>query len=151
MLAKAHYRAMAGLVFVTVIGRIVGLDRKGDTGCMDRTIDQQTRAAIELFIERARKTYSIEEVILFGSRARGDHQPESDADLAVILPSKPADRGLAAMDLAGMAFYVLLDTYILIDPTPLGREELERAECFSNPQLIEQIRQQGILIRGAVA
>jgi len=30
-------------------------------------------------------------VILFGSRARGDHRPTSDVDLLVVLPAIPAD------------------------------------------------------------
>src|SRR5258708_20381738 len=36
--------------------------------------------------------FAPERIVLFGSRARGDHQPESDYDLIVVLES-PLDRG----------------------------------------------------------
>lgn len=45
---------------------------------IDRTVE---RAA-----ERLAEVTHAEAVILFGSRARGDHGPESDWDLCVILP-----------------------------------------------------------------
>ncbi len=35
-------------------------------------------------------------IILFGSRARGDHRPSSDVDLLVVLPEAPDKRALAA-------------------------------------------------------
>jgi predicted nucleotidyltransferase len=34
--------------------------------------------------------YPVREAILFGSRARGDHRPDSDADIAVILKARKA-------------------------------------------------------------
>ncbi len=39
----------------------------------------------------------VERIILFGSRARGDHRPDSDWDFLVVMPSRlrPLERGVA--------------------------------------------------------
>jgi predicted nucleotidyltransferase len=37
------------------------------------------------FVERVKRAYSQASIILFGSRARGDHLPYSDWDLAVVI------------------------------------------------------------------
>ncbi|MES0196989.1 nucleotidyltransferase domain-containing protein [Mesorhizobium sp. M0011] len=41
---------------------------------------------VETAAERLAEATHAEAVILFGSRARGDHQPDSDWDLCVVLP-----------------------------------------------------------------
>ena len=42
--------------------------------------------AFEEYIERLRGAYPRSTIVLFGSRARGDHLPYSDYDVALILP-----------------------------------------------------------------
>jgi predicted nucleotidyltransferase len=70
--------------------------------------------------------------------------PESDADIAVILPGPRGERTERAIEMAAIAFDVLLDTGILIQPLPLWEEEWEHPERFNNPSLIEAIRREGI-------
>ena len=41
--------------------------------------------ALRLFAERVAERYPRSTIVLFGSRARGDHLPHSDYDVAVIL------------------------------------------------------------------
>jgi predicted nucleotidyltransferase len=48
-------------------------------------LDAETERAVRVFRRRLEGKYPVIEVILYGSRARGDHKPDSDADLAVIL------------------------------------------------------------------
>jgi predicted nucleotidyltransferase len=43
------------------------------------------------FIERIVETLHPEEIWLFGSRARGDHRPDSDWDLLAVLPDTARD------------------------------------------------------------
>ncbi len=45
---------------------------------------QRERQAIEVATEELRKRYSMERVILFGSKARGDSDESSDIDLLLI-------------------------------------------------------------------
>jgi len=39
--------------------------------------------SVQLVLDTLVKTYPVEELILFGSRAVGDHEPRSDFDIAV--------------------------------------------------------------------
>jgi DNA invertase Pin-like site-specific DNA recombinase/predicted nucleotidyltransferase len=107
-------------------------------------IDAGTQRAVTEFMKRLEGKYSALEGILFGSRARGTHGPESDADLAVVLEGARGDRGAAAMDMAGIAFDVMMETGVLIDPLPVWKTELERPEQFSNPALLRNIQRDGL-------
>lgn len=51
---------------------------------MDR-IDPHTAAAVREFLAHIGDRYDVAEAILYGSRARGTHSPDSDADVAVLL------------------------------------------------------------------
>jgi hypothetical protein len=50
----------------------------------------------------------------------------------------------AAIDMAGIAFDVLLETGILVEALPLWEDEWEHPERFNNPFLIENIRREGV-------
>ena len=45
---------------------------------------EEAKAVIERIVEKLRKDYAPQKVILFGSRARGSARPDSDIDLLVI-------------------------------------------------------------------
>ena len=76
----------------------------------------------ELILELARRLAlhpAVERVWLFGSRARGDHFPRSDIDLAIEAPG--IDRGEWAalhLDLEEEADTLLLIDCVLIDDLP---------------------------------
>lgn len=48
--------------------------------------DPRVAAALRGFVGRLRRTYRIERILLFGSRARGDSLESSDVDLVVVSP-----------------------------------------------------------------
>src|SRR5260363_277875 len=48
-------------------------------------IDPQTEAAVRRFLALIADRFDIAGAIVYGSRARGTHRPESDADVAVLL------------------------------------------------------------------
>ena len=106
--------------------------------------DAETVLAIRTFMGRVQGRYPAVYGLLYGSRARGTHGPESDADLAVILRGERGDRKSAALDMAGMAFEVLLETGVLVEALPLWEDELREPGSFSNPALIETIRREGL-------
>jgi predicted nucleotidyltransferase len=81
---------------------------------------------------------------LFGSRARGTHTAESDADIAVVLEGTTGNRYAVGGDMAGIAFDVMMETGVLVEALPLWADELKRPEAFSNPALIENIRREGL-------
>jgi predicted nucleotidyltransferase len=108
------------------------------------TLDAETEHAARVFMQRIEGKYPAIEGLVFGSRARGDHRPDSDADLAVILKGERGDRYKVSGDMAGIAFDVMLETGILVQAVPLWEGELQRPERFSNPALIDNIKREGL-------
>lgn len=110
-------------------------------------IDADTERAVRVFLKRIGRKYPFSDAILYGSRARGDHKPDSDADIAVVLkrgtPDKEA-RTDAALDWAGIAFHVHMETGIKVQGFPVWPEELAHPDTFSNPALIDNILRDGI-------
>jgi predicted nucleotidyltransferase len=115
---------------------------------IEPTIDADTAHAARTFMRRVEGRYPVREALLFGSRARHTHRADSDADVAVILkgPQRGSPGGCkaAALDMAGIAFDVLLETGILVEALPLWEDELEHPGRFSNPGLIQNIRREGV-------
>jgi DNA invertase Pin-like site-specific DNA recombinase/predicted nucleotidyltransferase len=111
-----------------------------------RAIDAETERAAKAFLGKLEGKYAVIEGILYGSRARGDFAPDSDADVAVILKGKRGDRAAASLDMAGVAFDVMMETGVMVQGLPLWAEELQRPERFSNPALIENILREGVYL-----
>ncbi len=108
------------------------------------SLDKETEHAARVFMRKLEGKYPVAEAIVFGSRARGTHKPDSDADLAVVLKGKPGNRWAAVRDMGRIAFDVMLETGILVEALPLWAGELKRPETFSNPALIETIQREGL-------
>lgn len=107
-------------------------------------IDPKTERAMRLFLAKLAGQYDLADVVLFGSRARQAHRPESDADVAVVLRGAHGRRVDEALKMADIAFDVMLETGILIEAIPLWEEEWEHPETFTNPALIKNIRREGV-------
>jgi len=92
------------------------------------------RAAVnEIYGER------VERVVLFGSRARGDAQPDSDYDVAVFLRGDMLDRIAEAYRLADLSTAILEDTGELIHAMPY------RAGSYNDrTPLMHEIRREGV-------
>ncbi len=114
-------------------------------GLEQRVMEGQVniRESVLLFTEKARHDYDVERLILFGSRARGDHTPDSDVDVAVILRGKPGDYVDTRLKLAGLAYDVLLETGARIQAHPVWVSEWSAPESYSNPQLLKNIAEDG--------
>jgi DNA invertase Pin-like site-specific DNA recombinase/predicted nucleotidyltransferase len=109
-----------------------------------RRIDAETERAARAFLQRLEGEYSVADVLIYGSRARGDHQPDSDADLALILKGEKGDRYKVVRDLGGVGFDVMLETGILVHALPLWEGEFKEPERFNNPALIANIKREGL-------
>src|SRR5438067_6357146 len=88
-------------------------------------LDSDTARAARSFIQRLAGRYHVREAILFGSRARNTLRPDSDADIAVVLEGGHGNRTAAALDMAGIAFDVMMETGILFEALPLWADDLE--------------------------
>ncbi len=110
----------------------------------EMNLDQATEYAVRRFLALIGERYTIAEAILFGSRARGTHHPDSDIDVAVLLSGTQQRLMPIILDMADIAFDVLLETEILISPFPIWLDEWEHPETYSNPALLQNIEREGI-------
>jgi uncharacterized protein len=100
--------------------------------------------AIKAFNKRIKRSYNVHNAILFGSYARGTQNSHSDIDIAIILKGDHGDRIAIALDMADIAFDIMLKTGILIEALPLWQDEMEYPTRFSNPLLIQNIKREGL-------
>ena len=107
-------------------------------------IDHDTEKAVRRFLALIAGRYDVSGVIVYGSRARGTHRPDSDADVAVLLRGEHQRFLSAKLDMADAAFDVLLETGILVSPLPVWSDEWAHPENYANPALLHNIDLEGI-------
>jgi len=107
------------------------------------------RQAALVFLEKLGGRFEVTQLILFGSRARGDYHAESDADVALILRGSPGDFLETKLSMAGIAFDVLLETDVLIQALPVWESEWEEPARYSSPTLLQNIARDGIILWSA--
>ncbi len=107
-------------------------------------IDAATKRAARVFLDEIASRYPVIESLLYGSRARGDFRPDSDADIAVILKGARGDRAAVVQNFAAIAFHVMMDTGVMVEGLPLWEDEFAEPGMFGNPKLIENIRRDGL-------
>ena len=107
-------------------------------------IDHETEEAVRSFLSLIASRYDMAGAIVYGSRARGTHRPDSDVDVAVLLLGEHQRFLTAKLDMSDVAFDVLLETGILISPLPIWLDEWEHPENYSNPTLLRNIDREGI-------
>jgi uncharacterized protein len=109
-----------------------------------RRVDRDTEEAVRRFLRRIADRYDMVGAILYGSRARGTHRPDSDADVAVLLKGEHEKLLKTALAMSDVAYDVLLETGINISPLPIWLHEWERPETHSNPDLLHMIAREGV-------
>jgi predicted nucleotidyltransferase len=95
---------------------------------------------VRRFLSLIAGQYDVNSAILYGSRARGDHHPDSDADVAVLLNGEHLrflDTKLSMADVA-------LETGIDISPLPVWMDQWNHPETYSNPDLLHNIAREGV-------
>ncbi len=107
-------------------------------------IDADTEEAVRRFLGLIADRYDTAGAIVFGSRARGTHRRDSDADVAVLLSGEHQRFLTTKLAMSDVAFDVLLETGINISPLPVWLDEWEHPENYSNPSLLQNIAREGI-------
>ncbi len=107
--------------------------------------DRTTETALRAFKQSVPRRYGthLRAVYLFGSRAGGRFEPDSDADVAVFL-DRVGDPLQEQLDLVNETFSILLSTGICIQPWVFEADSLQDPEGRRAAHLIRTIRQQGI-------
>ena len=106
--------------------------------------NSEVERAIALFLDALRRKYAVDEVRLYGSRARGDFWPDSDVDLAVVLRGPRGDIWDTAREFADITFDILIETGVPLAPMAVWRDDFDHPEQTKNPALIRNIHREGI-------
>jgi antitoxin ChpS len=107
--------------------------------------DATVARALRAFAAAVRRHYGdrLRGLYLFGSRARGDHTPESDADVAVVL----ADGDWRVLSekkvLSRLGYDLVVDTGTDIQAWPIRESEWREPERHHNPAFARAIRADG--------
>ncbi|HZP21781.1 MAG TPA: nucleotidyltransferase domain-containing protein [Bauldia sp.] len=90
--------------------------------------DQMVGRAMGLFAEAVKRRYGnrLRGLYLFGSRARGDHKPHSDIDVAVVVGREVSGRG-ETKPLTEAAYDIFLETGAEIQPWLFHEDEWSTA------------------------
>ena len=110
-------------------------------------LDIDTEQAVKRFMGLVGQQYPTAGAIVFGSRARGTHRPDSDADVAVLLHGEHQRFLSTKLGMSDLAYDVLLETGINISPLPIWLDEWEHPENYSNPELLTNIAREGIALQ----
>jgi uncharacterized protein len=104
--------------------------------------DATVNEAIADYAIAVRKAYGdrVKGIYLFGSRARGDHTPESDADIVVVLADGSWDFWAEKMLRTDLTYEPLVESGVDLQGWPVRQVEWLTPECHHNPSLIRAMR-----------
>lgn len=96
------------------------------------------------FASRVAARWPMRSAMLFGSQARHTAHPGSDTDVAILLTGEPGNFVDTKLAMADIAYDVLLESGIRIQPLPIWEQEWAHPEQYSNPELLKNIEREGI-------
>jgi predicted nucleotidyltransferase len=108
------------------------------------SLEPLCRDATQAFMVKVKQQFDVKGAMLFGSRARQTHHPESDADVAVLLRGQAGRFVATKLAMDDLAYEVLLDLGIRIQPLPIWESEWQNPQAYSNPQLLYNIARDGL-------
>ncbi|MGD9100066.1 MAG: nucleotidyltransferase domain-containing protein [Anaerolineae bacterium] len=87
---------------------------------LDDLLTSQERQAVEAFVQALRQQYPdrIRQVLLFGSKARGDSHPDSDIDLLILVDD---DHWRFSHAISKMAARISLNRDVLLGPRVISQ------------------------------
>ncbi len=99
------------------------------------------QTALDKFLIGVRREYGprVQRLVLYGSRARGDAEPDSDVDVLVVL-DECSDLWREHHRLGGIAYDASLGAETIISAHPIAREDFDHRQS----PLLLNVRREGI-------
>jgi predicted nucleotidyltransferase len=109
---------------------------------------EEAASALGRFVAEVRSHYGsrLKGIFLFGSRARADHAPESDADVAVILEGTDWVEWIERHALVRLAYVPSLETGLAIQPWPFSEQQWNEPDGKST-RLVASARRDAIPLK----
>jgi predicted nucleotidyltransferase len=109
----------------------------------------EVEAALAQFAANVRDHYRdrLKGLYLFGSRARGDNRPDSDADVAVVLQDGDWVGWKERRVLNRLAYEPSLESGLAIQAWPFSDQQWQHAGSQPNAPLIDAARREAVALR----
>lgn len=107
--------------------------------------EAEVKRAVAMFADAARAHYGprLKGLCLFGSRARGDNGPHSDADIAVILEDGDWRLVPEKMQLADIAYEPIVETGVHVQGWPVSESDWADPTASKNAGLVLNMKRDG--------
>lgn len=123
------------------------------TSGQDVVLSADTKQAVGLFMAGLRELDlpAVSKVLLYGSRARGDHDTDSDVDIAVVMSGSCPETDIKydlTMLLAEVSSKAMLDTASLVDVSAIviWEDQLYEPQKQRNPDFYQNLLVDGVEI-----
>ena len=111
-----------------------------------KNLSKSQQAAIRMFKEASTGLKEVEQVILFGSVARGDFHTDSDIDVLVVLEEGCEGRKIELdMEIAGFSFKILMEIDEYVSAKVFTKEEFTSLK-EQHSRFIENVLKEGLVI-----
>jgi hypothetical protein len=109
-------------------------------------LDEPTRILMAALNRRLGQRFGrrLKGLILFGSRARGDHTADSDADVAVVLAGPIGNSFAIKSAIIDDSYDLFLESGVLVQPWPLEEGWLDDPASARCPHIVASVLREGI-------
>jgi uncharacterized protein len=108
--------------------------------------EDEVRTALARFAADVARHYGrrLQGIYLFGSRARGDHRSDSDADLAIVIEDGDWQPWEERRTLVRLAYTPSLDSGLDIQPWPFSATQWNAADSQPANKVVSAARREGV-------
>ena len=111
----------------------------------------EERKALDAYVAAVRAHFGprLHDILVFGSRARGDNRADSDVDLAIIFQDADWDYWIRKFELLDLSWEAFCEANLDIEPWPIAKEVWDQPDSHRNPRFIRAVQKDAISVAEA--